>query len=193
MEKNLFAGDEYGQLSKMAIYAIGGILKHGRSIQVFTNPTHNSYRRLIPGYEAPVRLAYSATNRSAAIRIPYANNDNARRIEFRCPDASGSPYLSFAALIMAMVDGIKNQIDPGPAMDKNIYELPAEELDKLVSTCSSQEEAIKELENDGDWLKAGDVFSDGMLDAYIGHRKENEIEPLKLRPNPFEYKLYYDA
>ena len=191
--KNLFAGDEYSQLSKMALHAIGGILKHGRSIQAFTNPTSNSYRRLIPGYEAPVKLAYSATNRSAAIRVPYSTNDKSRRIEFRCPDSSGSSYLSFAALVMAMVDGIKNQTDPGPAMDKNIYELPAEELEKLISTCGTQEEAIDELEKDSEWLKAGDVFTDAMLNAYINHRKENEIQPLKLRPNPLEYKLYYDV
>ena len=191
--KNLFAGDEYGQLSKTALFAIGGILKHGRSIQAFTNPTYNSYRRLIPGYEAPVKLAYSVTNRSAAVRIPYSANDKGRRIEFRCPDSSGSPYLAFAALVMAMVDGIKNQVEPGRPLDKNIYELPAEELDKLVSTCASQEEALKELEEDNDWLKAGDVFSDAMLECYIDHRRTNEIEPLKLRPNPMEYKLYYDA
>ncbi len=189
---NLFAGNEYSMLSKTAIYAIGGILKHGRSIQAFTNPTANSFKRLIPGYEAPVKLAYSATNRSAAVRIPYTSSDNSRRIEFRCPDSSGSSYLAFAAIIMAAADGIKNQIDPGAPMDKNIYDLPPEELENLVSTCRDQEESISELENDFNWLKNGDVFSDAMLKSYIDYRKESEILPLKLRPNPHEFELYYN-
>ncbi len=191
--KNLFAGEEYSSLSKTALYAIGGILKHGRSIQAFTNASENSFKRLIPGYEAPVKLAYSATNRSAAIRIPYSVGEASKRIEFRCPDSSGSPYLSFAAMIMAAAAGIKNQINPGEPMDKNIYDLPPEELDNLISTCSNQEESISELEQDMDWLKNGDVFSDSMLKSYIEHKHENEIFPLKLRPNPYEFELYYNV
>lgn len=191
--KNTFAGDQYSNLSQTALYAIGGLLKHGRSIQTFTNPTANSYRRLVPGYEAPVKLAYSATNRSAAVRIPYVNNEAARRFEFRCGDSSGSPYLNFAAMIMAMADGIQNKIDPGPALDKNIYELPPEEAENITSTCATLEEAHKELEKDADYLLAGGVFSEGFIEAYGDHRKEEEIEPLKLAPTPKEYELYYDC
>lgn len=191
--KNLFAGDGYAKLSQEALYAIGGVLKHGRAIQAFTNPSANSYRRLVPGYEAPVNLAYSATNRSASVRIPYAASDAGRRFEFRCPDSAGSPYLAFGALLMAMIDGIKNQIDPGEAMDKNIYDLPPEELATIPSTCRTLEEALDELEGDQDWLTAGDVFMPDMLEAYIDYKREEEVEPLKLRPNPYEFSLYYDA
>ncbi|TVR12621.1 MAG: type I glutamate--ammonia ligase [Planctomycetota bacterium] len=190
---NLFAGDSYAKLSQTAIYAIGGILKHGRAIQAFTNPSANSYRRLVPGYEAPVNLAYSATNRSAAVRIPHVNGDKARRFEFRCPDASGSPYLAFSAILMAAIDGIKNEIDPGDPLDKNIYDLPPEELAGIPSTCKSLEEAFESLEADSDWLTAGDVFTSEMLGSYLDYKKENEIEPLKIRPNPYEFYLYYDA
>ncbi len=191
--KNMFAGDGYGNMSQTAIYAIGGILRHGRAIQAFTNPSANSYRRLVPGYEAPVNLAYSATNRSATIRIPHVNGDAARRFEFRCPDASGSPYLAFSAILMAMIDGIKNQIDPGQPMDKNIYDLPPEELAEIPSTCGSLEEALNELENDSDWLTAGDVFDKDFVDTYIDYKRETEVLPLKLRPNPYEFHLYYDC
>ena len=191
--KNLFAGDGYARLSQAALWAIGGILKHGRSIQAFTNPSANSYRRLVPGYEAPVNLAYSATNRSASVRIPYGAGDKARRIEFRCPDSSGNAHLAFTALLMAMIDGIQNQVDPGPAMDKNIYDLPPEELAQIPSTCRTLEEALDELEADNDWLTAGDVFTPDMLAAYIAHKRQEEVEPLKLRPNPYEFYLYYDA
>ncbi|MBL8994618.1 MAG: type I glutamate--ammonia ligase, partial [Spirochaetia bacterium] len=191
--KNLFSGDEYANMSKMALYAIGGLLKHGKSIQVFTNPTANSYKRLVPGYEAPVRLAYSASNRSAAVRVPHVTSVNARRFEFRCPDSSGSPYLMFAAMLMAMVDGIQKKIDPGSPMDKNIYELPPEEAKNIPQTCASQEEAIAELEKDKSWLTAGGVFSEDMIEAYLDYRKSEEIEPMKLRPNPLEYVLYYDC
>ncbi len=190
--KNLFAGDGYGNLSETALFAIGGILKHGRSIQAFSNASANSYKRLIPGFEAPVRLAYSATNRSAAIRIPYVNGEKARRFEFRCPDSSGNAHLTFAAMLMAMIDGIKNKVHPGEPMDKNIYDLPPEELATLVSTCSGQEDAINELKADNDWLKAGDVFTEEMLDSYIGYRTDAEINPLKMRPNPMEFELYFN-
>jgi glutamine synthetase len=189
--KNQFAGDGYANLSKQAMWAIGGIIKHGKSIQAFSNSSLNSYRRLVPGYEAPVNLAYSATNRSCSIRIPYVQGDKARRFEFRCPDSSGSPYLTFAAMLMAMVDGIKKQIDPGTPSDKNIYELPPEELKNIPSTCASLTEAISELEKDKEWLTAGDVFDEDMIDAYIGIKKTTEIEPNKLRPTALEFELYY--
>lgn len=191
--KNTFAGDGYANLSQTALYAIGGLLKHGRSIQAFTNPTANSYRRLVPGYEAPVKLAYSATNRSAAIRIPYVTGDKARRFEFRCGDSSGSPYLNFAAMTMAMIDGIRNKIDPGPALDKNIYDLPPEEARAIPSTCPTQEAAILEMLSDKDWLTAGDVFAEEFIEAYVEHRLKNEVEPVKLQPTPLEYDLYYDC
>lgn len=189
--KNLFAGDGYANMSKMALHAIGGILKHGKSIQAFSNSSTNSYRRLVPGYEAPVNLAYSATNRSASIRIPYVQGDKARRFEFRCPDSSGSAYLTFAAMLMAMIDGIKNQIEPGQPLDKNIYELPPEELAKVPSTSKSLEEAIDHLDNDKEWLTAGDVFTPEFIDAYVDYKKSAEIEPFKLRPNPVEMELYF--
>ena len=147
----------------------------------------------MPGYEAPVILAYSATNRSASIRVPHALNDKARRIEFRCPDSGGNPHLAFAALLMAMVDGIQNQIDPGAPIDKNIYDLPPEELAQIPSTCRTLEEALDELEADKDWLTAGDVFTDDMLDAYVGYKRDEDVEPLKLRPNPYEFALYYSC
>jgi len=191
--KNIFAGNVYSKLSQEALWAIGGILKHGKSIQAFTNPSVNSYRRLVPGYEAPVNLAYSANNRSASIRIPFVQGDKARRFEFRCPDASGSPYLVTAAMCMAMIDGIKNQIDPGKPMDKNIYDLPPEELATIPSTCKSLEEAILEMESDKAWLTAGDVFSEDMIEAYVAYKREAEVEPMKLRPNPYEFYLYYDS
>lgn len=189
--KNTFDGDLYCSLSQNALYAIGGILKHGRSIQAFTNPSSNSFRRLLPGYEAPVKLAYSSTNRSAAIRIPFADNDKARRIEFRCPDSSGSIHLAFAAIVMAAIDGITNKIDPGKPLDENIYALPKERLDQYVSTCKTQEEALEDLEEDMDWLRKDDVFTQDLIESYVNHRRENEVEPLKLRPNPYEFQLYY--
>ncbi|MEK7413727.1 MAG: type I glutamate--ammonia ligase [Planctomycetota bacterium] len=191
--KNIYAGNVYSKLSQEAVWAIGGILKHGRSIQALTNPSLNSYRRLVPHYEAPVNLAYSASNRSASIRIPHVSGDKARRFEFRCPDSSGSPYLVTAALLMASLDGIKNKIDPGKPMDKNIYDLPPEELAKLPSTCGSLDEAISELEKDKAWLTAGDVFSEDFLDAYLSFKKTNEVEVARFRPNPLEFQLYYDC
>jgi len=189
--KNLFAGDGYANMSQEALWAIGGILKHGKSIQAFSNPSTNSYRRLVPGYEAPVNLAYSATNRSASIRIPHVVGDKARRFEFRCPDSSGSPYLVFAAMLMAMIDGIKNQIDPGAPLDKNIYELPPEELKLVPSTSKNLEHAFEELAADKEWLTAGDVFSDEFIEAYVGYKMTAEIEPNKMRPNPVEMELYF--
>ena len=190
---NIFAGDGYANMSQEAIWAIGGILKHGRAIQAFTNASTNSYKRLVPGYEAPVKLAYSATNRSASIRIPYVTADVARRFEFRCPDSSGSPYLSFAAILMAMIDGITNQIDPGAPMDKNIYELPPEEYNSIPSVCGSLEEALDALEADKAWLTAGGVFEEELIETYVEYKRENEVLPLKLRPNPVEFELYSDC
>ncbi len=190
---NIFAGDDYARLSKTALHAIGGILAHGRSIQAFTNASQNSYRRLVPGFEAPVNLAYSATNRSASVRIPYSPSDKGRRFEFRCPDATGNPHLGFAAILMAMIDGITKEIDPGEAMDKNIYDLPPEELAEIPCTCRTLEEALDALEADSDWLTAGDVFSEEMIDAYLGFKRIEEVEPLKLRPDPYEFYLYYDV
>ncbi len=192
-DTNLYAGNGYANLSQEAIWAIGGVLKNAKAIQAIINPSVNSYRRLVPGYEAPVRLAYSATNRSASIRIPHVEGDKARRFEFRCPDSAGSPYLAFAAILMASIDGIKNQIDPGEAMDKNIYDLPAEELASIPSTCASLEEAVNELETNGSFLSEGNVFSKEMLEAYVDFKRSEEIEPNKLRPNPLEFQLYYDC
>jgi glutamine synthetase len=191
--KNICAGNAYAKLSQEAIWGIGGILKHGKSIQALTNPSLNSYRRLVPHFEAPVNLAYSASNRSASIRIPHVNGDKARRFEFRCPDSSGSPYLVTAAILMAAIDGIKNRIDPGQPMDKNIYDLPPEELAQIPGTCSSLEEAISELEKDKSWLTAGDVFTEEFLDSYLGWKKANEVDVARFRPNPLEYYLYYDC
>ena len=188
---NTFSGDGYSNLSQTAMYAIGGLLKNGRAIQTFTNPTANSFRRLVPGYEAPVTLAYSSANRSSAIRIPFANSDAARRIEFRCPDSSGSSYLAYAAIAMACIDGIKNKIDPGDPLDKNLYKLSKEELANYRSTCTTQEEAFDHLRKNKDWLTANDVFTSELLDSYLTYRIENEVEPLKHRPNPYEYLLYY--
>ena len=189
--KNLFAGDQYANLSQTALYAIGGLLKNGRALQAFTNSTVNSFRRLVPGYEAPIKLAYSATNRSAAIRIPYVEGDKARRFEFRCGDSSGSPYLAMAAMTMAMIDGIRNQVDPGAPLDKNIYDLPPEELKDVPSTCANLEIALQEMQSNSDFLTAGDVFSDDFIDSYVAYKKETEIEPMKLYPTALEYQLYY--
>jgi len=192
-KKNIFAGNTYAKLSQEAVWAIGGVLKHGRSIQAFTNPSVNSYRRLVPHYEAPVNLAYSASNRSASVRIPHVSGDAARRFEFRCPDPSGSPYLTTAAILMAAIDGIKNKIDPGKPMDKNIYDLPPEELAQIPGTCESLGEAIAEMQADKAWLTAGDVFTDDFIDTYVSYKTENEVEPFKFRPNPYEFYLYYDC
>jgi len=190
---NIFTGEEYASLSPTAVYAIGGLLAHGRAIQVFSNPTGNSYRRLVPGYEAPVKLAYSATNRSAAIRIPYVARDKSRRIEFRCGDSSGCPYLSFSVMLMAMLDGIKNKIEPGIPMDKNIYDLPAQESEDIVSTCESLGEALDELQKDTSFITAGNVFEESFLEAYIEYKRKEEVLPLQLQVTPLEYELYYDV
>lgn len=190
---NIFSGDQYADLSQEALWAIGGVLKHAQAIQGFSNPSENSYRRLVPGYEAPTKLAYSATNRSASIRIPYVANPKGRRFEVRFPDSAGSAYLTFAAILMASIDGIKNQIDPGAPADKNIYDLPAEELAAIPSAAESLEDALAALTSGQGFLNAGDVFAKDMIEAYVDYKTESEVMPLKLRPNPVEFQLYFDV
>ncbi len=191
--KPLFAGDGYGGLSKLALYFIGGILKHARALCAITNPTTNSYRRLVPGFEAPVNLAYSSRNRSAAIRIPmYSPSPKAKRIEFRTPDPSCNGYLAFAAMLMAGLDGIENKIDPGQPLDKDIYALSPEELKNVPSAPGSLQEALKALEQDHDFLLKGGVFTEDVIQAWISYKIEREFNPVNLRPTPMEFFLYYD-
>jgi len=189
----MFAGDKYAGLSQEALYAIGGLLKHCAAICAFTNPTTNSYKRLVPGFEAPVNLAYSQRNRSAAIRIPmYSPSPKAKRLEFRCPDPSCNPYLAFSAMLMAAIDGIENKIDPGEPLDKDIYSLVPEELAKVGTTPGSLEEAIDALEKDHEFLMKGDVFTQDLIEMWIKYKTENEINEMKLRPHPYEFFLYFD-
>ncbi len=189
---NLFQGDLYGNLSQTALYYIGGIIKHARAINAFSNASTNSYKRLVPGFEAPVMLAYSARNRSASIRIPYESNPKARRIEVRFGDPTGNPYLTFAAMMLAGLDGIQNQIDPGPANDKDLYDLPPEEEKKIPTVCSSLDQALAALDNDRDFLKAGGVFSDDCIDAYI-KLKMGEVTALRMSTHPVEFDMYYSC
>jgi len=192
--ENLFAGDKYAGLSDMALYAIGGLLKHAPSLLAFTNPTTNSYKRLVPGFEAPVNLAYSRRNRSAAIRIPmYSTSPKSKRIEFRCPDPTCNPYLAFSAMLMAAIDGIQNKIDPGESLDKDIYDLPPEELAKVPQTPGTLREALNALEADNAYLLKGDVFTEDVIETWITYKMENEVQALDLRPHPWEFALYYDA
>lgn len=182
----------YGGLSDIARWYIGGILKHAPSLLAFTNPTVNSYHRLVPGFEAPVNLVYSAGNRSAAIRIPMTGtNPKAKRIEFRAPDASGNPYLAFAAMLMAGLDGIKNRIEPHAPVDKDLYELPAEEAKNIPQVPGSLDEVLKALEADHDYLLAGDVFTKDLIETWIDYKREREIKPFAQRPHPYEFELYY--
>lgn len=187
---NLFSGDGYAGLSEMALFYIGGIIKHAKALNAFTNPATNSYKRLVPGFEAPVLLAYSARNRSAAIRIPHVNNPKGRRIEVRFPDPMANPYLSFAAMMMAGLDGIKNRINPGEAMDKDLYELPPEELIDIPTVCGSLEESMEALSADHEFLIQGDVFSKDFISNYIA-LKEEEISKIRSLTHPFEFELYY--
>lgn len=189
---NLFAGDLYGNLSQTALYYIGGIIKHSRAINAFSNASTNSYKRLVPGFEAPVMLAYSARNRSASIRIPYESNPKGRRIEVRYGDPTGNPYLTFAAMMMAGLDGIQNQIDPGPANDKDLYDLPPEEEANIPTVCSSLDQALENLDSDRDFLKAGGVFSDDCIDAYIALKME-EVTNLRMSTHPIEFDMYYSC
>jgi len=191
--KPLFAGNEYAGLSQMGLYYIGGVLKHARALCAICSPTTNSYKRLVPGYEAPVNLAYSARNRSAAIRIPtFSESPKAKRIEYRPPDPSCNPYLAFAALLLAGLDGVLNKVEPGEPLDKNIYELPPEELKKVPSVPGSLGEALDCLEKDHDFLLKGDVFTMDFLDTWIA-AKRKEHDALRLRPHPYEFYLYYDV
>ena len=191
--KPLFAGNKYAGMSDMALYAIGGIMKHCKALCAITNPTTNSYKRLVPGFEAPINLAYSSRNRSAAIRLPmYSNSPNAKRIEFRTPDPSANGYMAFAAIAMAMIDGIQNKMDPGDPMDKNIYDLPPEELAKMESAPGTLEEALMALKEDHEFLLKGDVFTKDVIDFWIEYKMENEVVPVISRPHPHEFYLYYD-
>jgi glutamine synthetase len=193
--KPLFAGDGYAGMSEMGLHYIGGILKHAKALAALTNPTTNSYRRLVPGYEAPVNLAYSSRNRSASIRIPVVAGSpaKARRIEVRFPDATCNPYLAFAAMMMAGLDGVINKIDPGDPLDKDIYSLSPEELKHVPHMPGSLDEAIRALEADHEFLLRGDVFTRDLLDTWIEYKREREVDPVRLRPVPYEYFLYYDA
>lgn len=189
----LFAGDKYAGMSQDAMYGIGGILKHCKALCAITNPTTNSYKRLVPGFEAPVNLAYSSRNRSAAIRIPmYSDSPKAKRFEFRTPDPSCNGYLAFSAILMAVLDGIENKIDPGDPLDKNIYDLPPEELAEIESAPGSLDEALSALQEDHDFLLKGDVFTPDVIEKWIEYKIEEEVNPVKLRPHPHEFFLYYD-
>ncbi|WP_455212215.1 glutamate--ammonia ligase [Kaarinaea lacus] len=188
--QNLFAGNEYGGLSETALFYIGGIVKHARALNAITNPSTNSYKRLVPGFEAPVLLAYSARNRSASIRIPYVSNPKGRRIEVRFPDPMANPYLAFTAMMMAGLDGIQNKIHPGDAMDKNLYDLPPEELKDIPTVCHSFDQALEALDQDRAFLTAGGVFTDDLIDAYIA-LKMADITRMRMTTHPVEFDMYY--
>ena len=190
--KPLFAGNGYADLSELCLYAIGGIIKHAKAINAFTNPSTNSYKRLIPGFEAPVLLAYSARNRSASCRIPYTTSPKAKRVEVRFPDPTANPYLAYAAITMAAMDGIKNKIHPGSPMDKDLYDLPPEELKDIPTVCGSLREALESLAADHEFLLAGDVFSKEQIESYI-ELKWNEVYKFEHTPHPVEFEMYYSA
>jgi glutamine synthetase len=190
--ENLFAGEEYGGLSQTALYYIGGIFKHARAINAFANASTNSYKRLVPGYEAPVLLAYSARNRSASVRIPHVPSPKARRIEVRFGDPAGNSYLTFAAMMMAGIDGILNKIDPGPAMDKDLYDLPPEELKDIPTVCHGLDQALEALDSDRAFLTAGGVFTDDMIDGYI-ELKMDEVTRFRMSTHPVEFDMYYSC
>ncbi len=191
--KPLFSGNKYAGLSDLGLYAIGGILRHARSLCAFTNPTTNSYKRLVPGYEAPVNLVYSSRNRSAAVRIPmYSDNPRTRRLEFRCPDSSCNPYLAFSAITMAAIDGIENKIDPGDPLDKDIYHLTTEEYEQIGSAPADLESALDALEADHDYLLKGDVFTADVIHYWIKYKRENEVDAIRIRPHPYEFCMYFD-
>ncbi len=190
--QNLFAGDGYGGLSEIALHYIGGIIKHARTLNAFTNASTNSYKRLVPHFEAPIMLAYSARNRSASIRIPWISNPKGRRIEVRFPDSTANPYFAFAALMMAGLDGIKNKIDPGAPMDKDLYDLDPEEEKNIPTVCHALDQALDCLDKDRDFLKAGGVFSDDTIDAYI-ELKTQEVQRFRMTPHPVEFEMYYSC
>ena len=187
---NTFAGDQYGGLSETALYYIGGIIKHARALNAFTNASTNSYKRLVPGFEAPVMLAYSARNRSASIRIPWVASPKGRRVEVRFPDPTANPYLAFAAMMMAGLDGIQNKIHPGDAMDKDLYDLPAEEALAIPTVCHSLDMALEALDADRDFLTAGDVFTNDLIDGYID-LKMDEVTRMRMTTHPVEFDMYY--
>ena len=191
-DNNVFSGEEYGGLSEAALYYIGGIFKHARALNAFTNATTNSYKRLVPGFEAPVLLAYSARNRSASCRIPYVTNPKARRVEIRFPDSSGNPYLTFTAMMMAGLDGIQNKIHPGGPMEKDLYDLPPEEEKNIATVAHSLDLTLDALDADRDFLKAGGVMGDDMIDAYIALKTE-EVQRLRLATHPVEFEMYYSV
>jgi glutamine synthetase len=191
--KPLFAGDGYAGLSKLGLHYIGGVLKHSRAIAALSNPTTNSYKRLVPGFEAPVNLALSSRNRSASCRIPmYSASPKAKRVEVRYPDPSCNPYLTFAALLMAGIDGVENKIDPGPPLDKDIYALSPKELENVPTMPGDLDEALRELEEDHDFLLKGDVFTEDALQKWIEYKRESEVTPVRMRPHPHEFELYFD-
>ncbi len=191
--KNLFAGSGYAGLSDQALFAMGGVLKHARALIGLTNPTTNSYKRLTPGYEAPINLAYSARNRSACLRIPmFSQNPKAKRFEFRCPDPTCNPYLAFSAIMMAAIDGIQNKIHPGQPLDKDIYDLPPEELAKVPNTPGSLDESLNALEEDHEFLLKGEVFTSDVIETWIDYKRKKEADQVRLRPHPHEYYLYFD-
>ncbi|RKY51729.1 MAG: type I glutamate--ammonia ligase [Candidatus Neomarinimicrobiota bacterium] len=191
--KNVFAGDGYGGLSEIGLHAVGGVLKHARALLAFCAPTQNSYRRLVPGFEAPVNLVMSARNRSAAIRIPmYHDNPKEKRFEFRCPDPSANGYLAFTAIMMAAIDGIQNRIDPGTPLDRDIYEMSQDDLKNVPKVPGSLADALNALEEDHVFLTKGNVFTDDLIETWINYKREKEINELALRPHPYEFYLYYD-
>ncbi|MEC9207419.1 MAG: glutamine synthetase, partial [Pseudomonadota bacterium] len=191
-DKPTFAGSSYADLSETALYYIGGIIKHAKAINAFTNASTNSYKRLIPGFEAPVLLAYSARNRSASCRIPYATSPNGKRVEVRFPDPTANPYFAFSAMLMAGIDGIQNKVHPGDAMDKNLYDLPPEELQGVPTVCHSLREAIESLEADHDFLTQGDVFPKDLIEGYM-ELKWEEIYNFEHTPHPVEFSMYYSV
>jgi glutamine synthetase len=193
-ESNVFFDEAgYAQLSDTAKYYIGGLLQHAPALLAIVAPTTNSYRRLVPGFEAPVNLAYSQRNRSAVCRIPmYSKSPKAKRVEFRAPDPSANPYLCFAALLMAGLDGVQKQIDPGDPMDKDLYDLPPEEAAQIKQVPGSLKEVLEALEADYEFLLRGDVFTEDLLEAYIAYKVQAEVDPVRMRPHPFEFTLYYD-
>jgi glutamine synthetase len=188
----VFAGNKYADLSDTCLHYIAGIIKHAKSINAFTNPSTNSYKRLVPGFEAPVLLAYSARNRSASCRIPLASSPKAKRVEVRFPDPTANPYLAFAAMLMAGLDGIMNKLDPGSAIDKDLYDLPPKELKKIPTVCGSLREALNSLDKDREYLKKGGVFDDDFIDSYID-LKMTEVIRFEHSPHPIEYDMYYSV
>jgi glutamine synthetase len=192
-DKPIFAGNKYAGLSDIGLYAIGGILKHARALCALCNPTTNSYKRLVPGFEAPVNLIYSSRNRSAAVRIPmYSDKAKTKRIEFRSPDSSCNPYLAFSAMMMAAIDGIQHKIHPGDPLDKDIAKLSPEEFAKIPAAPASLDEALDALAEDHEFLLKGDVFTADVIHYWIKYKKENEIDAIRVRPHPFEFCLYFD-